>query len=135
VNKGRRVRSDQIGGFLLFWMLGGLRGWRRKLLRHASETDHIESWLEAARSALVADYDLAVAILRARRLIKGYSDTHARGLGKFDKVMSGAGLLAGRADAAEWTERLIRTALADPKGEALDGALQTVRSFAVDGQA
>ena len=135
VNKGRRVRSDQIGGFLMFWMLGGLRGWRRKLLRHAVETAHIEGWLEAARSALAKDYDLAVAILRARRLIKGYSDTHTRGLGKFDKVMSGAGLLAGRKDAAEWTERLIRTALADPKGEELDGALQTVRSFATDGQA
>lgn len=135
VNKGRRVRTDRAGGFLMFWMLGGLRRWRRQLLRHADETAHITGWLDRARAALADDYDLAVAILRARRLIKGYSDTHARGLGKFDKVMAGAELLAGRDDSAEWTERLIRTALADPKGEQLEGALKTVRSFATDGQA
>ena len=44
--------------------------------------------------------------------------------------MQGAALLVGHPDAGEWTERLIRTALADVEGEGLDGALKTVESFA-----
>ncbi len=41
----------------------------------------------------------------------------------------------GRADAAAWTVRLIAAALADPEGEALDGALRTIRSFTTAGEA
>ena len=68
-------------------------------------------------------------------MIKGYSDTHARGLAKFDKVMSGTLLVEGRDDAADWTARLIAAALADPEGKALDGALETIRSFTTVGRA
>ena len=70
-----------------------------------------------------------------RRLIKGYSDTHARGLSKFDRVMAGALLVEGREDAADWLSRLITAALADPEGKALDGALETIRSFTTSGRA
>ena len=38
----------------------------------------------------------------------------------------------GRPDAADWTRRLRQAALLDEKGEALDGALKTVRSFAIN---
>ena len=41
-------------------------------------------------------------------------------------------MLAGRDDAAEWLERLREAALQDEKGEALDGAIKTVESFAVN---
>ena len=36
---------------------------------------------------------------------------------------------AGRDDAADWIRRLREAALADEKGQALDGALGTIRSF------
>ena len=130
VNRGRRIRSDSLRGFFAFYLLAGLRRWRRGLYRHSTEMEHIESWLAAAIERLPHDYQHAVSILKARRLIKGYSDTHARGLGKFDRVMQGATLLVDHPDAGEWTERLIRTALADVEGEGLDGALKTVESFA-----
>ncbi|MHA6345288.1 indolepyruvate oxidoreductase subunit beta family protein [Roseivivax sp. CAU 1761] len=129
VNRGRRVRSDTLRGFLPLYALAGLRRWRRRLLRHEREMAHLEAWLAAALARLPHDYALAVETLRIRRLVKGYSDTHARGLAKFDRVMAGAALVEGRADAAEWTARLITAALADPRGEALDGALRTIRSF------
>ena len=136
VNRGRRIRSDSLRGFFGFYLLAGMRRWRRGLYRHASEMAHIDAWLAAATERLPHDYAHAVSILKARRLIKGYSDTHARGLGKFDKVMQGAARLANHPDAGEWTERLIRTALADAEGNALDGALKTVDSFVdVDGGA
>mgnify|MGYP007100935448 FL=1 len=96
---------------------------------------HLEAWLATAMARLPKDYALAVETLKVRRLVKGYSDTHARGLAKFDKVMSGAQLVEGREDAADWVARLIAAALADPKGEALDGALDTIRSFTTVGRA
>ena len=45
-------------------------------------------------------------MLKARRLIKGYSGPHARGLSKFDRVMTGIALVEGRKDAADWADRL-----------------------------
>ena len=130
VNRGRHIRTDRVGGFLQLYVLAGLRRWRRSLLRHQREMMHIDDWLSQAEARLTRDYDLAVETLNARRLIKGYSDTHARGLSKFDRVMEGMALVDGREDAADWAGRLIWAALKDAKGEALDGALKTIRSFA-----
>lgn len=131
-NKGRRLRTDRSLPFMMLYVVGGLRFYRRRTLRHAIEVDHLEQWLAKAYQYLEKDYDLAVEVLRCRRLIKGYSDTHARGLSKFDRVIGAADLLADRDDAAEWLERLKEAALQDEKGDALDGAIKTVESFAVN---
>ncbi|HHX88866.1 MAG TPA: hypothetical protein GX700_03690, partial [Paracoccus sp.] len=129
VNKGRRLRSDTMRHFVQLYLLGGLKGWRLRSLRHAIETEHLERWLAAALERAPQDYAQAVEILRLRRLVKGYSDTHARGLSKFDRAMAGAEHVQGRDDAADWTRRLREAALQDEDGEALDGAIQTIRSF------
>ena len=129
VNRGRRVRTGTVRWFLPLYLLGGLKRFRRGTLRHRREVDHRNAWLDLARTTAVRDYDLAVAILEARRLVKGYSDTHARGASKFDRVIAIAPRLAGRADAAEWLRRLCKAALADEEGKALDGALATVETF------
>lgn len=127
--KGRRLRTDSARAFVMLHILGGLKGYRVKTRRHAVEMAHMESWIEKSLSFVQQDYDLAVELLRARRLIKGYSDTHARGLSKFDIVMGATEMLKGRDDAASWIARLREAALKDPKGEALDGAIATIRSF------
>lgn len=129
-SKGRRIRTDSLRGFAVLYVLGGLRGWRRRSLRHAQEQAHLDQWLAAALGYLPQSYGMAVEVIRCRRLIKGYSDTHARGHSKFDKVMHGATLVAGREDGPQWVSRLREAALQDEKGEALDGALRTIRSFA-----
>ena len=60
---------------------------------------------------LPENYDLARGVIATRRLIKGYSDTHARGLSKYDRVLAGIALVAARDDAAERRHgRLRRTA-------------------------
>jgi len=128
-SRGRRMRTHSIRAFGMLHVLGGMRRYRLRTLRHSYEVAHLELWLERVHAVAPKDYALAVEILRNRRLIKGYSDTHVRGLTKFDKVMDGAALLEGRHDAAEWTARLREAALKDEKGEALDGALQTIKSF------
>ncbi|AKI00099.1 2-oxoacid:ferredoxin oxidoreductase, gamma subunit [Hoeflea sp. IMCC20628] len=129
-NRGRRLRTDRLLPFAQLYVLGGLRKYRRGTLRHSIEKQHMEHWLELVMTYRKIDYALAVETLRNRRLVKGYSDTHTRGLSKFDRVMNGVALLAGRDDAAHWCRLLREAALADEKGDQLEGALKTVRSFA-----
>ncbi len=126
--KGRRMRTDSLPAFLMLHLLGGARAWRRKTLRHRQEQAHLEAWLATALSQL-QHYDLAVELIRCRRLVKGYSDTHVRGLSKFDRVVSTSLRLAGREDAADWCRRLREAALQDEEGRALQGAIRTVESF------
>jgi indolepyruvate ferredoxin oxidoreductase beta subunit len=128
-NKGRRLRTDGLLSFGAMYLLGGLKFYRPRTLRHAVEMAHLDNWLSEALRVLPLDHNLAVEILRVRRLIKGYSDTHARGLSKFDRVMAGISAVEGRADAAQWARRLREAALLDEDGVALDGALATIRSF------
>jgi indolepyruvate ferredoxin oxidoreductase, beta subunit len=129
VNKGRRVRTGTIRWFLPLYILAGMHRFRRHLLRHQREVAHRDAWLDAARKVAPHDYALAVAMIELRRLVKGYSDTHARGLSKFDKVLAAALRLAGRTDAADWTHRLQRAALSEEGETTLEGALQTVETF------
>lgn len=127
--KGRRLRTHTLRAFLILHFLGGLKGYRLRTRRHEVEVAHLEAWLDQSLVPLSKDYALAVELLKNRRLVKGYSDTHARGLTKFAKVMTAAKLLQGRDDAAEWMARFRDAALQDPEGKALDGAIQTVQSF------
>ncbi len=128
--RGRHLRTDGLLAFVALHMLGALRGHRLRTLRHKYEMDHLSRWLSLARQTRAQNYDLAVEIICCRRLVKGYSDTHARGLSKFDRVLGGIELVKHRADAADWARRLREAALLDEKGIALDGALATIRSFA-----
>ncbi len=128
-SKGRHLRTDSLPSFAMLHVAGALRFYRRRTLRHAQETAHLNRWLGIATGYLPTNYDLAVEVIRCRRLIKGYSDTHSRGLSKFDLVLNGVALVAGREDAADWARRLRDAALADERGKALDGALATIASF------
>ena len=129
-NKGRRLRTDSLPAFVILYILGGLRGWRRRTLRHAQERAHLARWLDTALGQVDRNYDLAVELIRCRRLIKGYSDTHARGHSKFDRVVTASLRIAARDDAADWCRRLREAALQDEEGKALDGAIRTIDSFA-----
>ena len=131
--KGRRWRTDALLPFLVLYTLGGLRRWRRSLMRHQQEVAHREAWLAKAMAYLDRDYALAVEVLNARRLVKGYSDTHARGLSKFDRVLAGIALVEGREDAAQWARRLMTAALDKAADDEVDGVIMTIRSF-VDGE-
>ena len=59
INRGRHIRTDSFAGFATLWLVGGLRRWRRSLLRHKVEVAHLERW-----------YDLALGHV-ARRLRAG----------------------------------------------------------------
>jgi len=129
INRGRRIRTDSLSGFSMLWLIGGMRRWRRALLRHKVEQAHLDRWYKLALATVPQDYALAVEILNTRRLIKGYSDTHVRARSKFDRVLSALPMLRGRPDAADWLRRLREAALKDEKGDMLDGALKTVATL------
>jgi indolepyruvate ferredoxin oxidoreductase beta subunit len=127
--KGRRVRTGTIHWFLMLYALAALKPIRRSTLRHRREMAHLDQWLELAAANVPRNYDVAVEIINARRLVKGYSDTHARGQSKFDRVIGAVPLLAPRADGADWMRRLRDAALMDESGIALDGALKTIATL------
>jgi indolepyruvate ferredoxin oxidoreductase beta subunit len=126
INRGRRIRANTVTGYLMLSVVASQGRRRRGSLRHAREAAHREAWLKIAAVALDSRYELGVETLACRRLVKGYSDTHARGLSKFDRVMGAVPALARREDGAVWLDRLKRAALADEAGTALDGVLKTV---------
>jgi indolepyruvate ferredoxin oxidoreductase, beta subunit len=129
VNHGRRVRANTVFWFLALAFVASLRRGRRGLLRHLRETQHREAWLQRAETTIEKNYDLAVEVLCCRRLVKGYSDTHARGQTKFERVLSALPVLVAREDGAAWLRRLRQAALIDEEGVALEGALKTVASL------
>lgn len=129
VNRGRHVRTDSIFWFITLYLLGGLTRFRRRLFRHELERAHLGRWLAEVERLAPVNYDLGVEVLRCRRLIKGYSDTHARGLSRYDRVLSALPILEAREDGAEWLRRLRDAALKDESGAALEGALKTVASL------
>ena len=129
IDRGRRVRTDTLLGFVPLYLLAGLRRRRRGLLRHGREMAHLAAWLALAERHAPDNPKLTVEILKCRRLVKGYSDTHARGTSKFDRVMAALPALETRPDAADWVRRLRDAALMDEAGTALNGALATVASL------
>lgn len=129
INKGRRVQTGTLFWFTGLYVVSALRGRRRGSLRHMREVEHMKAWLDNATQLLPVNYDLACEVLGLRRLVKGYSDTHSRGLSKFDRVMSGLPLIRDREDGADWLRRLKQAALLDEQGTALDGALKTVATL------
>ncbi len=86
--KPRNVRTNSAHGFLLFYLMAGLRRFRRSSLVYQIEHAHMEHWLEAVRSAAPADRKLAVELALCGRLIKGYGDTRERGTGNMQRILA-----------------------------------------------
>jgi indolepyruvate ferredoxin oxidoreductase beta subunit len=120
--RGRRVATAKLRGFLLLSLLAALRPLRRGSLRHVRETRELDAWLERIGAASRRDYDLAVEIALCQSLVKGYGDTHARGMRSFHAIMAE---VDGGAATAERVRALRAAALADEAGTALQAALAT----------
>lgn len=119
--RGRRVETTAVGGFLLLAAVAGLRRWRRGTARFRREDAAIEAWLEVVRRS-----PLGVEVARLQGLVKGYSDTHARGWGNFHRIMAVVPGLEGRADGGAVLAGLREAALADDTGAKLGAALAEV---------
>ncbi len=121
--RGRIIKTTSIGGFLLLYGLAKLRPLRRRSLRYAREQAALATWLKLVAEIARTDYALAFEVARLRGLVKGYGETHERGRIKFDKIVAELPRLRADGNAAGKVAALIKAALADEDGRALDRAL------------
>lgn len=128
LNVGLHVKSSSISGYLMMRCLAGMRRFRHRGYRYAQEQAAIDSWLDRVVRAARTDSDLACEVIACANLIKGYSDTHRRGIENFDGIMRTLvdPTLAGEmspAAAAAAIRGAREAASADPEGGALKDAL------------
>jgi indolepyruvate ferredoxin oxidoreductase beta subunit len=131
-NVGLHIRSTAPWGFALLWLLRRLKPFRRRSLGFAEERAAIARWLAAVKSAAEKDAGLGREVAACGRLIKGYSDTRARGFANFERIFAAAvtPALAGTlppAAAQEAIAALRAAALADPEGDRLAKAEAALR--------
>jgi indolepyruvate ferredoxin oxidoreductase beta subunit len=128
---GMEINSTSISGYLRFLMLARLRPLRPYGHRYRQEQQQIEGWLSLIREAARLSPELALEIVECARLIKGYGDTHARGLANYRAIetrlirpaLDGQIPLARAADAIASART---AALVDPEGESLSRCLAEI---------
>ena len=120
--KGRIVTTSSLGGFLMLHAVAGMKRWRRSTTRYAAENAAIEAWLARIAATATTHPALAVEVAQCQRLVKGYSDTHERGVRNFETVMA-ALQKAGPALAPATLRELREAALADEQGSKLAATL------------
>jgi indolepyruvate ferredoxin oxidoreductase beta subunit len=128
------INSTSISGYLRFWLLARLRVLRPYGYRYKQEQQQIDDWLRLIREAAKHSAELALEVAECARLIKGYGDTHARGLSNYREIEARVirPALVGHipvARAADAVASARTAALVDPEGESLAKCLA-----AVDGQ-
>jgi indolepyruvate ferredoxin oxidoreductase, beta subunit len=128
--KGRHIQTAHVGGFLLLYAVAGLRRWRRGTFRYRLEHERINAWLAHIRMLAMkpGGYDAAVELAECQRLVKGYSDTHERGLKNYGVITAAVRRFADRPDLAAIIKRLRTAALADEEGKQLRAALNELES-------
>jgi indolepyruvate ferredoxin oxidoreductase, beta subunit len=117
------VRTSSLRGYLLLYAIAALRPLRPRSLRCAVESERIEAWLAELRRLAPVRPALALELARAQRLVKGYGDTHARGWRNFQRVLAVLPRLEDDPCGAQRLADLVRAALADDSGQALDRLL------------
>ena len=123
LERDRMIATSKTGGFLLLYGLAKLRRFRRGTHRFAIEQDRIHAWLATALNAARTDLALGTEVIRCQRLVKGYGDTHARGMHNFAAIMRMLPALAERRDGADAVRALREAALKDDEGRALAKAV------------
>ncbi len=128
---GMEINSTSVSGYLRFLMLAKLRRLRPYGIRYKEEQAQIEAWLALIVAAARRSPEFALEVAECARLIKGYGDTHARGLANYRAVEARVirPVLAGDIPlerAADAVASARTAALVDPEGEGLAKCLAEV---------
>jgi len=120
--KGRVIQTSSVRGYLLLRTVAAMKRFRRSTLRYAEENRRIEAWLGRIEAIGGHNPALALEVAYCQRLVKGYSDTHERGIRHYDLVMQALDQSAGSFSPTTLRE-LREAALADDVGHVLRDAL------------
>ena len=107
----------------MLWTLSRWRVGRRSTLRYAQENARIEQWIERVVSLASTNPALALEVAKLQRLVKGYGDTHARGLRNYETLISVLDRHAKQISPVALGQ-LRDAALADEHGHKLRASLQ-----------
>lgn len=124
--RGRRIRTTSLTGFLLLYFISALRPLRRRSLRYRMETAEITSWLDQLLSLARDNRALALEFAACQSLVKGYGDTHERGMQNFHSITAALDRVRNSSDPAATLRRLREAALADEQGDMLRDTLKEV---------
>jgi indolepyruvate ferredoxin oxidoreductase beta subunit len=124
---GRVVKTSTVRGFLLMYFIASLKGTRRRSLRFANEQKFLAGWLATVLDVAATHVQLATEIAMTRTLVKGYSDTHERGLRNYNVLMQMLPQIMETADPAKTLAALRKAALSDDTGAALNDAIKALR--------
>ena len=124
--KGRVIRTSSLSGYLLLYGVASLKGLRPRSLRYERETAELMKWLALVTDTARTDYALACELAECQRLVKGYGDTHSRGMRSYSSIMDVLPSLQG-SGAASTVKQLRAAALADESGDQLQAQLAGLR--------
>ncbi|WP_416897694.1 MAG: DUF6537 domain-containing protein [Minwuia sp.] len=120
MNVGLHVNTTSVGGFVPLWLMSKLKGWRPRTMRYADEQARIEAWLKAILRSVEIDRGVALMVARSAKIVRGYSDTHARGVAKHAKLMSRLDDCLAAPEPAAVFRPLLDAAISDPEGDSLE---------------
>lgn len=127
-NKGRRVTTTHLPGYLLLNFIAKLKRGRRGSYRYKLESIRIQEWLENVKDAAQLNYDCACEIAGLQRLIKGYGDTLERGLRNSANILEAYNDFKNVAGADKTLQVLKTAALKDEEGVALTEVLMSLKT-------
>lgn len=130
IERDWKITTSRLSGYLLLSFTASLRVIRPHSYRCATERSRIDSWLMSAVNAARTDYELGVEVLRLQRLVKGYGDTHTRGLRAFAMIMNLLPDLSAQGDPSQRIRALHDAALREDD-HALIGLVEQVRAGAM----
>lgn len=120
--RGRVIQTSSLRGYLMLRAVAAMKRFRRSTLRYAEENRRIQAWLQCIAVTAERNPALALEVAHCQRLVKGYSDTHERGLRNYDTVMDALQRAGGAIEPATLRE-LREAALADETGNKLRASL------------
>jgi indolepyruvate ferredoxin oxidoreductase, beta subunit len=119
---GIQLATNSVTGLLAMRFIANLRFMRRKSSRFLHEQQLINRWIAALNNAMAKDTELAMQIASLPRLIKGYSDTFARGQGNFVRILETLiepNIANPSTELASQIKKAAEAALANPESEQL----------------
>ncbi|MGR3502464.1 indolepyruvate oxidoreductase subunit beta family protein [Pseudaestuariivita sp.] len=126
LGKGRYITSNGPLGYRMLRSVALLKHVRRRSHRYAEEQAAIETWMDAMEHALPRSPAFATALAELPRVLKGYSDTLARGKSAYGRIWEAVVEPALNSDDLE--------AYAKPLRDAIGAALSDDTHAALDAQ-